>query len=154
MLTERLKRPGPVLRLRVERSKGKWKVVKRLRLAEKTLPPSDELPNPGKSGFWWGFWFEAVDAAGKVLYRQVMDVPRGGVEVFAEDGAIHRIPLEIDEYTTDLLIPDLPEIKSVKLFLEEPERLSAAARAQKGPAPEPIAVFPARENVSPKKDRR
>ena len=57
-------------------------------------------------------------------------------------------------YTTDLLIPDFPEITSVRLFLEEPERLSEPERAKKGPAPEPIAVFPARENVPPQKDRR
>ena len=44
MLTEKLKKPGPVLRLRVERHKGTWQVVKHIRLAEKTLPFPDELP--------------------------------------------------------------------------------------------------------------
>jgi hypothetical protein len=123
-------------------------------LAEKTLPPSDELPYPGKTGRLSGFWFEAVDNKGKVLYRQVLQVPRRGVEVFEEDGSIRRIPLEIDEYSTDLLVPDLPEIKSVRLFLEEPERLPEKERAKKGLAPEPIAVFSAKESVPPKKDRR
>ena len=154
MLKEKLTKPGPVLRLRVERSKGTWRVVKHIRLAAKTLPFPDELPLSGKSGLWSGFWFEAVDAKGQVLYRQILTVPRRGVEVFAEDGSMQRLPLEIDEYTTDLLIPDFPEITSVRLFLEEPERLSEPERAKKGPVPEPVAVFPARESVPPQKGRR
>ncbi len=152
MLIERLKKPVPVIRLRVERSKGEWRVVKHIRLAEKTIPPSEELPHPGKSGLWSGFWFEAVDAKGRVLYRQILQVPRRGVEAF-EDGSIHRIPLEIDEFVTDLLIPDFPEIDSVRLFLEEPERLSEKERVKKGPVPEPVAIFLTREKVPPKKGR-
>jgi hypothetical protein len=154
MLQEKQKKPGPVLRLRVERSKGKWRVIKYICLAEKTLPASAELPDPGQSRRLSGFWFEAVDDKGQVLYRQILHVPRRGVEVFAGDGSIHWIPVEIDDYTNDILIPDLPEIKSVRLFLEEPERLPETARAKKGLAPVPVAVFSARESVPPQKGRR
>jgi hypothetical protein len=154
MKLDRLRGPGPVLRIRVERRAGRWKVVKRIHLPEKVVPASEDLPASDKAGRWSGFWFEAVDAKGNVLYRQVLRPPPRGVEVFEEDGSIRRVPRKTDEYSLDLLIPDLKEIESVRLFLEEPEELAEKERAVRGRPLEPVALFPARESRSTKPTKK
>lgn len=143
--------PGPVLRIRLERTKGRWKVAKRIRIPRKTLPASEHLPEAGANGRVSGTWFEAVDADGAVVYRLSMREPRRGIEVFHEDGGISRLDSRSDDYSTDLLIPDLPQIESVRVFSEEP---GAQDERGKGGALEPVAAFPAREDEPPPKKRK
>lgn len=151
MISKKRKEPGPVVRVRIERKEGKWRIVKRIRVPEMTIPTSDDLPRPDRAGRLAGFWFEAVDAKGNFLYRQVLREPPRGVELFEDDGTISRVRVETDEYNVDLLLPDLPEIETVHLFLEEPERFPEGELAKKTAVPQPIAVFPAREGDSPER---
>lgn len=140
--------PGPVLRVRIERKEGKWRIARRIRVPEMTIPASDDLLSLDNAGRSAGFWFEAVDAKGNLLYRQVLREPPRGVELFEDDGTISRVSVETDEYSVDLLLPDLPEIEDVHLFLEEADRIPERELAKKTGALQPIAVFSARENDS------
>lgn len=154
MISKKRQEPGPVLRVRIERKEGKWNIVKRIRLPEKTIPSSDDLLRPDRTGRFTGFWFEAVDAKGNLLYRQMLRKPQRGVELFEDDGTISRVSVETDEYSVDLLLPDLPEVEDVHLFLEEPDRMPERELAKRTEAPQPIAVFPARENDSSEQDQK
>ena len=149
MMLKKQQEPGPVLRVRIERKEGKWRVIKRIRVPEMTIPTSDDLPRPDRSGRLAGFWFEAVDAKGHSLYRQILREPPRGVELFEDDGTISRVSVETDEYSVELLLPDLPEIGDVHLFLEEPDRIPERELLKKARVLQPIAVFSARESDSP-----
>lgn len=142
--------PGPVLRFTVERRDGKWSVIDRFRAPEMTIPSSSKLPSPGKTGRLTGAWFEAVDAKGNLIYRRMLREPQDGVELFHEDGSISRATIESVHYTTDILIPDLPEIQTIHLYIEKEVPLEAKV----APAPIPVAKFPAREKKSPKRSRK
>lgn len=147
-MSKKRQEPGPVLRVRIERKKGNWRIVKRTRVPEMTIPASDDLPRPDRGDRLAGFWFEAVDAKGNSLYRQVLREPPRGVELFEDDGTMSRVSVEIDKYSMDLLLPDLPEIEDVRLFLEEPDRIPERELAKRTGVPQPIAVFRVRENDS------
>ena len=149
---KKLQGPGPVLRVRVEGTSEGWRVLKRLRIPSMTVPPSFELPQSRRFGRHSGFWFEATDAKNRTVYRQLLPAPKRGVEVFEADGAIRSLPAERDRIIADLLIPDLPEVKSIRLFLVEPERLPAPEQVRIGAKTRPTVVFPARE-VKPAKKR-
>jgi hypothetical protein len=82
-----------------------------------TLMKSQPLPATGHSKGLSGFWYEAVDAQGGVIYRQTMADPfDAGTEVFGEEG-ITRTPHEMPESTGfDFLIPDLPAVVELRVF--------------------------------------
>ena len=148
MTTKKRSGPGPVIRIRMERKDGKWRVVKRVWIPEMVAPPSEDLPGLERSVRPAGFWFDAVDPDGSVIYRHTLREPQRGVELFEDDGSISRVDADTDDYSLDIVIPDLPEIRDVQLFLEEPERVSADERAAIAKAPQPVAVFPARADAS------
>jgi hypothetical protein len=56
---EKHKGPGPVMRIRVKRKDGQWKVVKRVHIPEMIIPFSDDAPPLNRSGQMAGFWFTA-----------------------------------------------------------------------------------------------
>jgi hypothetical protein len=142
MISKKRQEPGPVLRITVERLDGKWRVIDRFQVPEMTIPSSEDLPSPGRTGRFIGAWFEAVDTKGNVVYRRKFPVPPTGVEIFHEDGSISRTSPDTDLYSMDLLIPDNPKIEAVHLYIE-PDTLSKAEKAR---APTPVAIFPVRED--------
>jgi len=71
--------PGPVMRLRVQYKDGRWRVVQRVKVAEMTVPGSQELLRVRPHRRLAGFWFEVVDAQGEVLYRHGLRPPVPGV---------------------------------------------------------------------------
>jgi hypothetical protein len=146
MQTQQENRPGPVLRITVERRDGVWREIDRYRAPEMTIPSSSELPPTPESTRLTGAWVEAVDAKGEVLYRRLLKEPPRGVEIFHEDGSMSRVTADSDEYSMDLLIPDLPEIQAINLFIEldEPPGKEVPRKA------EPVAVFPARRDEPPR----
>jgi hypothetical protein len=157
MTAKMRQQPGPVLRIRIGHRKNEWRVLKRIRIPEKVVPASNDPPRLGRSGRVAGFWFEAVDAQGKCLYRRVLREPPRGVELFEDDGTISRISAEPDEYSVDLLLPDLPEIENLRLFLEEPRLAPERELIEEPTLLRPVAVLPAREDDSsdqPHKERR
>lgn len=150
--TTRARKPGPVIRLRLERKDDTWSIIKRIPLEEKTVPRSYELPQTGPNGIIAGFWFEAADKAGKTVYRQLLRKPVGGVEVFSRDGSISRIKTEKKTYTIDVLVPDWPEIERVRLFHVRQKDIRETERKAAGPARlmPPVAEFDLREEKSQK----
>ena len=155
MISANRQKPGPVLRIRVERKEGKWRVVKRIKVPEMTIPNSYDFPKLEKTGRLTGFWFEAIDDQSSFLYRQILREPPRGVELFEDDGTISRVSVEPpDEYIIDLLLPDLPEMEEIQLFLEDPEQIPERDLYKKAGGPQPIAVFSVRENDSPKQSQK
>jgi hypothetical protein len=144
--------PGPVIRVRVQYADGQWRAVQRVRVSEMTIPASQELPKVRSHRRLEGFWFEAADAQGEVLYRHMLRSPVPGVEVFEEGGGISRASASIEGYTVDLLVPDLPQVKDVRLFYEGPEAPRVREKAAEGEpgARQPVGVFAVRED----EDRR
>jgi hypothetical protein len=67
-----------------------------------------------------GFWFTLTDADGKPVYRRVMHNPIGyDREVFSNDPvqpSIQRVPIPKPKGTFVLLVPDLPDARTVQLF--------------------------------------
>jgi hypothetical protein len=136
-------RAGPVLRLRVRRSDDSWVIEKQIPIAAMTLPPSSSLPE-GHGRPVSGFWYEAADPQGRVVYRRVMDDPtEDSVEVPAEDGEIQRVSVERPEVVFDILVPDLPEVSELRIFAQskrKPKSQAAQVRMD-----EPAARLPIRE---------
>lgn len=132
--------PGPVMRVRVQYRDGRWQVIKRVRVPEMTVPASQPPPQGQRPT---GFWFEAVDAQGRVLYRHRLRTPIRGVEIFEEDGTIRRVDAEIEGYTQDLLVPLLPRLEKVRLYYAPPTAFAPSeAEAQKPPERgKPTEVF-------------
>jgi hypothetical protein len=140
--------PGPVIRVRVQYTDGQWRVVKRVQVSEMTIPASQELPQLRPHRRPAGFWFEAADARGEVLYRHGLRAPVPGVEIFEDGGGISRASADMEGYTVDLLVPDLPKVKDVRLFFEGPEAPRAKERAAAEPGlPTPVGVFAVREET-------
>jgi hypothetical protein len=144
------KKSRVVLRVRVERKGGKWRLVKQVRVPEMTIPHSVDLPAPARAGRLTGSWFEAVDERGKVLYRRMFHMPPPGVEVFEEDGTISRVTKATDDYCTDLLLPDLPEVSAVRVFSEQLGKEVEVEPAKAARPVVPVAVFQLREGDAPK----
>jgi hypothetical protein len=144
--SEKQEGPGPVIRILVKRKDGRWKVVQRIHVPKMTIPVSSGAPTPSRSGRIAGFWFEAVDREGKILYRRILRTPQKGVEIFDDDGTTSRVDVKRNEYSTELLIPDIPEIESVHLFLVGPGFIPTPERVKKAHAVEPVAIFSLRES--------
>ncbi len=123
--------PCAVRRVRVRWRDGEWSIVKETVVPRMTLPKGQELPERqgrGLSGFWW----EAADAAGRVLYRRVMPDPtEPRVEILDRDGSIRRHPIAAPEVTFDLLVPDLPEVAEVRIFSDREPRPAAPGEARR-----------------------
>lgn len=111
-----IKFPCPVRRISVAWKDDRWTIENEIRIESMTLPKSDELPEQaGKRGVT-GFWYEAADGQGRVLYRQVMEDPFLGMEVFDRDGKIRRIPTPHHRASLEILVPDVPELAELHIY--------------------------------------
>lgn len=118
-------RAGPVLRLRIRRRDDTWMIEKRIPVAAMTLPPSSTLPE-GQGRPVSGFWYEAADPDGRVVYRRVMDDPtEDSVEVPSESGELQRVAVDRPEVVFDILVPDIPEVFEVRIFAQSKRRPEA-----------------------------
>jgi hypothetical protein len=103
------------LRLTFQVSKGQPRLVSHERLAMICPPSIGEPPEIGKHG---GFWLEARDAKGGVLfYRRLNDPLATSVAVHSPDGKIERLFGEPrDNHSFEVLLPDDAAIQSVALI--------------------------------------
>ena|SRR5690242_9172615 len=117
----------PALRLTFSYDGSDVRLESELRL-EMPAPPSDPLEHPDEAGFW----SELRDENDTPLYRQVVQNPiRIDAEVYSDesDPPIQRQRLDGVGGTFDLVVPDLPEARTIALFSSplEPETVGEAA---------------------------
>jgi hypothetical protein len=135
-----IKPGGPVVRLRFLWQRGKLSIAKRILIAEKTIPPHQELPNLPEGLDLHGFWFEVTTQNGEVLYRRFMENPlEPSAEVFDKSGQISRMDIVKEETIFDLLIPDLPEAAELHLYCN-PSPISRS-RPTRGAARKPFITI-------------
>lgn len=111
--------PAPVRRVALTWDGDRWSVSEEIDVASMTLPASDPLPDGEKTR---GFWFEAVDAGGRTLYRQAIDDPLAGMEMFDGEGGVTRVPHKGHGVTIEVLLPDLPGLLDVHLVSHDGRR--------------------------------
>jgi hypothetical protein len=94
---------------------GAVRLVSRQRLDMICPPQPGPGPEAGRSG---GFWVELLDARGKPLFQRVMAVQPGlSAEVHDPQGGIERVfGAAAGEVIFEVLLPDLPEARSVTLM--------------------------------------
>ena len=114
MANPEIKFPCPVRRLSVVWRKGEWSIASEVRIESMTLPKSHELPASARGVS--GFWFEAVDGKERAVYRQVMQDPFAGMEVFDKDGKIRRVKDEHQEIGMEILLPDVAELEALHIY--------------------------------------
>lgn len=151
-MADQPERGNPVLRVRVRRSGNSWTVVSRTRVPSMTLPASSQLPE-GRGRAVAGFWYEAADADGNVIYRRVMEDPtQDSAEVPSESGELQRITVDRPEVVFNVLVPDLPEVSEIRLFA--PMKGETVGQTARWRAREPLARLPAREDSPPQQQSR
>jgi hypothetical protein len=95
------------------------------------LPPSHPLETTEAQT---GFWFTLADNQGKPVYRRTVQNPiRYDREVFSNDPAhpsIQRVPVAQPKGTFVMLVPDVPEARTVQLFSHPLEPLAPALAAK------------------------
>jgi len=111
-----IKFPCPVRRISVTWRDNRWTIENEIRIESMTLPKSAELPEDSRKRGVSGFWYEAVDRQGRTIYRQLMEDPFLGMEVFDRDGKIRRIKTEHHRASLEILVPDLPELEELQLY--------------------------------------
>jgi hypothetical protein len=117
MATPEIRFPCPVRRIQVAWRDGSWTIENEIRIDSMTLPKSDELPRSPAARGVSGFWYEAVDAQGRALYRQSMQDPfSSGMEMFEEDGSMRRKAAIPREIFFDILAPDMPELVELHFY--------------------------------------
>lgn len=116
MANPQVRFPCPVRRLSVAWRDGTWKIENEILIKSMTLPKSDELPEDAKTRGVTGFWYEAVDAQGRTLYRKVMEEPFQGMEVFEPDGTIRRRKPSHHDINLEILVPDVPELEELHIY--------------------------------------
>jgi hypothetical protein len=113
---------------------------------EMTVPLSH--PTTGYSG-QAGFWFELRDANENTIYRRIMADPLGGYkEVPSPQGTFTHRPITISPQVFELIVPELPEAKSVVIFgTPAPPPASIGSHAQEAArtAAPRVGTQPARE---------
>lgn len=116
MANREIKFPCPVRRLSVAWREGTWKIENEIRIESMTLPKSDELPEQAMARGVTGFWYEAVDGQGRTIYRQLMEEPFLGMEVFDRDGKIRRTKPGQHDISLEILVPDVPELEELQIY--------------------------------------
>jgi hypothetical protein len=111
-----IKFPCPVRRISIAWRDGEWSVENEVRVESMTLPKSDELPEDRRQHGVTGVWYEAVDANGRALYRQSIEDPFLGMEVFTRDGKMRRAMMEHPQTGMEILVPDVPEVVDVQIY--------------------------------------
>ncbi|HUP20802.1 MAG TPA: hypothetical protein VM778_12750, partial [Gemmatimonadota bacterium] len=126
----RRERPGPVpaMRLRLRWRSGEWELAGATRVEPAIPVPSARLPK-SPDGDYAGFRIEIADKRGGVLYRRVLQDPtEQSVELF-DRGRPRRVRSKRPVAIVDLLVPDLPGAKSVRIWGQQvslEERVPAA----------------------------
>lgn len=127
--------PQPVVRLRLRRRGERWTVEKQIRIDEMTIPSSYELPAAGGRART-GAWCEATDEAGELIYRKLLGhVPGGSVEVPAEGGGLHRAGEYLEDEVVDVVVPDVPSLHTVNVFVADPDGADVAATVERSRTP-------------------
>ena len=125
-----LRRYNKALRLTFEYEGSVVKLVSAQSI-DMILPMSQPLDTQQDQA---GFWFTLTDSDGKPVYRRVVNNPIGyDREVFSSDPAqpsIQRVPTPKPKGTFVLLVPDLTEARTVRLYSHplEPAAHSQPAR--------------------------
>jgi hypothetical protein len=115
--------PGPALRVRLKWSGGKWGLAGTVKVARMGLTRSDQLPKTDANTRVVGFWIEAVDDKGAVIYRRIMQDPVSmGHEHFLPKGEVVRNPAPRKSITIEVIVPDVPELDAIHVFSSPPTR--------------------------------
>ncbi len=103
------------LRMRFVYEGGKVRQLPDVQRVEMLAPISPvELPREKVHG---GFWVELHDAEGRVLYYQVLNNPlRPTLDDYSPDGTIRAVPNRSPGGEFELLIPDMPEARTLVMF--------------------------------------
>ncbi|MDX1614062.1 MAG: hypothetical protein R3300_07100 [Candidatus Promineifilaceae bacterium] len=127
---ERVRFPTPVNRLRIRVADGEWSVEKQVDIPSMTLRGSAPRPTARKGFGRSGFWVDAVDAQGRVIYRAKQRNPfRRTVELFETSGEMQRKDSKREQALFDVLIPDRSDIVELRFyssFSPDGQRLSDA----------------------------
>jgi hypothetical protein len=127
--------PQPVVRIRLRRQGERWTVEKQIRIDEMTIPPSYELPAAAGRAHT-GAWCEVTDEAGEVIYRKLLPhVPGGSVEVPAVEGGLNRPGEYLEEDEFDVVVPDVPLLHTVNVFVADPGTADVAATVERARTP-------------------
>lgn len=143
--------PEPVMRLRFEWSGGACRLIKRVMIPEKVLPAAEAKIDP--KAHPRGFFVEGADAKGRTIYRRSMVSPfRRVAEVFDPDGRIHAVDHVPPAVQFDVLVPDRPEITSVRV-VSNPHPFHANPGAKESATAEIVSVAMREKRLPDKKDR-
>jgi hypothetical protein len=110
-----MKTTAGVLRLTFSYSGEDVQLVS-MQAVQMKAPPADSLSWDEKSS---GFWIVLRDAHGRALYRRITENPiRTSAEIFTNDPKrpFARHEVSSPEGVFVLLVPDLPEARTVALF--------------------------------------
>lgn len=111
-----ISKPLPARRIELQYSNEGWNIVSEKKVAKKRIPIHHPYPHLTEGIELAGTWFEVVDNDGVIIYRRRVWMP-GNTEAFDEKGVPFIQNLSAREWgTLELLIPDLPEAKIVRLF--------------------------------------
>jgi len=94
--------PAPVLRVGLRWDGESWSTTDLVRVPSMTLPRADD----GDPKTMSGFWVDALDAEGRLRYRQRMTDPLLGMEQFAESGEVTRLAHGAHTVDIEALVPD------------------------------------------------
>lgn len=104
------------LRLTFEYEGSNVKLVSSQRV-DMIIPPTQALTGHEDQT---GFWFTLSDSQGKAVYRRTIQQPvKIDREVFSNDPkhpSIQRVPVEKPKGTFVVLVPDIPEARTVQLY--------------------------------------
>jgi hypothetical protein len=114
---ERVRFPMPVNRLRIRVVGGEWTVEKQIDIPSMTLPGSAPRPAARKGFGRSGFWVDALDAHGRVVYRARQRNPfERTVELFETSGEMQRLETKREQALFDVLMPDRPDIVELRFY--------------------------------------
>jgi hypothetical protein len=102
---------------------------------EMRAPPPDVIlseeraPRLARKPVLSGYWIELRDGRGRPLYRRVLYDPLGtSLEAPTEDGSWTRVTVEQPSNLFSVVVPNLPNARSVALVGSPPDRQLEPAR--------------------------
>jgi len=117
---------GPVRRVRIHFSDGKWSIVKERIVSRMVIPNSQPLTQNEKKGLGSGLWFEVSNTKGELVYRhRIRDIIKNEIEVPNKDGTFINVPFEKKDKFIEILIPEKPENEVLSFYgvrLDEMEK--------------------------------
>lgn len=112
--------PSPVRRVLIRIKDDHWEIVEEHSITSKTLPPSFEMPDAAAEQGVIGAWYEAVDGAGKPVYRRPMQNPAQALTEFVDDDEkLTNVAADLPERFVQVLVPDLPAIESLVFYASD-----------------------------------